>query len=35
MKAYFEYGDGTFWALRTEGYDCFTAQGNKYEFFLP
>jgi len=35
MKAYYEYEDGTFWAIRTEGGDCFTAQGNKYEQFWP
>ena len=35
MKAYYEYEDGTFWAIRTEGENCFTAQGSKYEDFWP
>ena len=30
MRAYFEYGDSTFWAIRTEGNDCLTVQGSKY-----
>ena len=30
MKAYYEYEDGTFWAIRTEGNSCFTANGSKY-----
>ena len=35
MKAYYEYENGTFWAIRTAYGDCFTAQGNKYEGFDP
>jgi hypothetical protein len=30
MKAYYEYEDGTYWAIRTEGNACFTANGSKY-----
>jgi len=32
MKAYHEYEDGTFWAIRTEGSNCFTAF---LLFFVP
>jgi len=35
MKAYYEYEDGTFWAIRTEGDECFIAEGNKYDDFDP
>ena len=35
MKAYYEYEDGTFWAIRTEGYICLTAQGSKYYRYWP
>ena len=35
MKAYYEYEDGTFWAMRTECNDCFTAYGSKYNSFNP
>jgi len=31
MKAYYEYEDGTFWAILTAGGDCFTAERCKYE----
>ena len=31
MKAYIEYEDGTFWAIRTEDNNCFTTQGGKYK----
>jgi len=34
IKAYFEYEDGTFWAMRTEGYICLTVQGSKYRHEL-
>ena len=35
MKAYYEYEDGTFWAIRTEGNSCFTANGSKYcDFYI-
>ena len=30
MNAYYEYEDGTFWAIRTEGPACYTAWGSKY-----
>jgi len=30
MKAYYEYEDGTFWAILTAGGDCFTSEGCKY-----
>jgi len=30
MKAYYEYEDGTFWAIHTEGSDCFVVQDSKY-----
>ena len=35
MKAYYEYEDGAFWAIRTEDADCFTSEGNKYFGFWP
>ena len=35
MKAYYEYEDGTFWAVRTEGNDCFTIHGSKYRGLEP
>jgi hypothetical protein len=35
MKAYYEYEDGTFWAIRTAGGDCFTAEGSKYKDIDP
>ncbi len=35
MKAYYDYEDGSFWAIRTEGKDCFTANGSKYRDFYP
>jgi hypothetical protein len=35
MKAYYEYDDGTFWAIRAEGCNCFTWEGSKYGLFLP
>jgi len=31
MRAYYEYEDGTFWAIHTTGGDCFIAHGSKYE----
>jgi len=33
MKAYFEYEDGTFWAIRAEGENCFTAGGKDGKFW--
>jgi len=35
MKAYYEYEDGTFWAIRVKGENCFTAHGSKYRVFWP
>jgi hypothetical protein len=35
MKEYFEYEDGTFWAIRTEGSNCFTVHGSKYSGLNP
>jgi hypothetical protein len=35
MKAYYDYEDGTFWAIRTEGENCFIAEGSKYDDFWP
>jgi len=35
MKSYYEYEDGTFWAILTAGGDCFIIEGNKYEYFDP
>jgi len=35
MKAYYEYEDGTFWAIITEGNCCFTCHGSKYGWFYP
>ena len=35
MKAYIEYEDSTFWAIRVEGGDCFTAHGSRNRKFWP
>jgi len=35
IKAYYEYEDGTYWAIRTEGNDCYIYHGSKYFAFWP
>jgi len=35
MKAYYEYEDGTFWAIHTEGKNYYTAKGRKYDGLDP
>ena len=35
MKAYFEYEDDSFWAIRTNGCECITAEGSRVFQFLP
>ena len=35
MKAYYGYEDNTFWAIRTNGCECITAEGFWICDFLP
>ena len=35
MKTYFEYEDGTFWAIRTRDSDCFAIHDSKYTGWNP